>query len=244
MTPGVYSIVSALNGRLTQQERIAENISGATSVGHRRQVGAFGSFDKVLREAQGQTSEQKLVAPLSYAQAPAFDMTNGTLQSTGLPLDSAIVGEGFFAVQTASGQRLTRNGHFTVDTDNRLINDAGFVVLGRGGAITLPDGEVAIQNDGTITVNGRAEAQLEIFRPSDPTQLRHEGASTFSFEGTTIDPVTNPTLAPGKLELSNVELPREMVAMINNQRMYELLTRAFQTQDEGVGRAIQDLSSI
>jgi len=256
MTPGVYSTVTALNARWAQQERIAENISGANAVGHKRQVSSFGAFQQAMQAASkpgvpGLSTLQNLpenqmltgqtgVGSLTYAMPASTDWSAGSFKKTDGPLDAAISGNGFFSVQTPAGVRLTRNGHFSIDKDNRLVNDAGFAVLGDTGPITLPEGSAAIQADGSILVDGKRAAKLDVVEvPAN--ELIFEGGSMFS---TNVKPeaVKDLLLAPGALESSNVELPKEMVGMIQNQRMYDLLTRAFQTQDEGMSKAIQDLS--
>jgi len=238
MTPGMYSAVSGLNARWTQQERIADNIGAASSIGNKRQIAAFGVFQQALRSAQGGVQP----AGLTYAQPSSIDWSPGPLQKTDQPFDAAISGSGFFSVQTSAGVRLTRNGHFHLNEKNQLINDAGFSVLGQRGPITLPKGKAELSANGTLSVNGKVIDQLQILDlPKE--QLKALGGSLFSFGDAKPQAVKEPQLAVGALESSNVELPKEMVGMIQNQRMYDLLTRAFQTQDEGLAKAIQDLSA-
>lgn len=237
MTPGIYSAVSGLNARWTQQERIAENISSANAIGSKREVPAFGTFQRALQQAGAEQG-----AALNYAQPANIDWTQGPLQKTEQPLDAAISGPGFFSVQTPAGPRLTRNGHFHVNESSQLVNDAGAQVLGRNGPIRLPKGNPAITANGTVTVNGKAVDTLQIFDPPTTALKSEGGGSLFSMGDLKIDPVKEPQLAIGALETSNVELPKEMVGMIQNQRMFDMLTRAFQTQDEGLAKAIQDLS--
>jgi len=236
MTPGIYSAVSGLNARWTQQERIAQNISSANTIGSKREVPAFGTFQRALQQAGAEQG-----AALSFAQPTSLDWTAGPLQKTDQPLDAAISGPGFFSVQTPDGPRLTRNGHFHLNESSQLVNDAGFQVLGQNGPIRLPKGNAAIAANGTVTVNGKAVDTLQIFNPP-VDNLKVEGSAMFSMGDLKIDPVKDPQLAAGSLESSNVELPKEMVGMIQNQRMFDMLTRAFQTQDEGMSKAIQDLS--
>jgi flagellar basal-body rod protein FlgF len=237
MTPGISSVVSGLNARWAQQALIAENISGAGAVGHKRQVVAFGAFDQTLQQAQGNLFS----APLTYAQPDSFDWTAGRLQKTDQPLDAAISGPGFFAVQTPDGVRLTRNGHFSIDSQHNLINDAGLPVLGKSGPVRLSAGKASIQANGSIMVDGREADKLQVVEPASVSELKAEDGSFFSAPAT--KPVKDVKLAVGALETSNADLPKEMAGMIQNQRMYDLLTRAFQTQDEGLARAIQDLST-
>lgn len=238
MTPGIYSAVSGLNARWTQQERIAENISSANAIGSKREVPAFGTFQKVLDKASAAND-----AALNFAQPGSIDWTPGPLQKTDQPLDVAISGSGFFTIQTPAGARLTRNGHFHVNETGQLVNDAGFAVVGRNGPVRVPvKGDVAITGSGAVTVSGKSVDMLQLVDP--PTSaLKAEGGGMFSFGNLQLEQDKDAQLSIGALESSNVELPKEMIGMIQNQRMFDMLTRAFQTQDEGLAKAIQDMSA-
>src|SRR5262245_25419272 len=54
---------------------------------------------------------------------------SGALETTGVPSDLAIEGDGFFVLASPENERVfTRDGAFTLSADNRLINQNGFVV--------------------------------------------------------------------------------------------------------------------
>src|SRR5579862_5718598 len=129
MTPGMYSVVSGLTARAAQQEMIAENISGASMLGHKRRVGGFAAFDTVLDDVKS-GSQSQLPTALTQNEATAFDWSLGPLRKTEQPLDLALKGPGFFTVQTSAGPRLTRDGHFTVNSEYQVVNDAGYPLLG------------------------------------------------------------------------------------------------------------------
>ena len=236
MTPGMRSVVAGLTARWNQQELITNNISGANSVGHKRQVAAFGTFDQELKGAQSDS--------LSYAMPPSFDMVDGAIQKTGSTMDGAISGHGFFTIQTASGEKLTRNGHFQRNKDNMLTDASGHLVLGENGPIKLPTGKVELTSTGAVEVKGKVVDRLKIV--DVPTsQLQSDGGSIFSVApGIKPQPLKNVSVTAGVLEGSNVNLPHEMTAMIQNQRMYDMLTKVFQAQDDNQQRAIQDLSAM
>jgi flagellar basal body rod protein FlgG len=246
MTPGIYSVVSAITARDKQQELLANNLSGSNAIGHKRELTSFNSFDQVLNQINGQgAGPQRLPVPLPYAQPTTYDLSSGEAKNTGQPLDAAIQGDGFFSVQTAKGVRLTRNGHFSLDSQRRLVNDGGMLVLGESGPITLSEGPVQIKTDGSIFVNNDQVANLKIVRPLETSLLQSDGGgSMFSFGSSKLDDVKNATLIPGSLENSNVDTSQEMMHMINNQRMHEMLTKVMQSQDENMGRAIQTMSEI
>jgi flagellar basal-body rod protein FlgF len=245
MTPGIYSIASGLNARWQQQEVSAKNISGAAINGYKRQVVAFGSFQQVLHTSMApDVDKSQLHNPLPYVHNAQHNLEGGAHKNTGGALDAAIDGPGFFEVKTPQGNRLTRNGHFTVNSDNQLVNQAGYLVLGDSGApITINGNDPKIENDGNIIVDGEIAAKLRVVKVANPAELQSEGGELFSAGEQKLEVLDDAKVNAGCLESSNVELPQEMVSMIQNQRMYDLLTRALQTQDEGIGKGLQDISS-
>ncbi|MES2790393.1 MAG: flagellar hook-basal body complex protein, partial [Planctomycetota bacterium] len=61
------------------------------------------------------------------------DNSEGSLESTGNPLDLAIQGKGYFAVQTPQGERYTRAGNFTINAQGQLSTLNGDLVLDDAG---------------------------------------------------------------------------------------------------------------
>jgi flagellar basal body rod protein FlgG len=245
MTPGIYSTVSALNARWAQQDISAKNISSVNTVGNKRQVSSFESILKHSLEKGLPPS----VTTLNRGQEPTFNLEMGSLQATHQPLDAALINKyDFFQIQTPSGTRLTRSGHFTVNVNREVVNDAGYPVLNSSGEkIILPtNGAAAFQPDGSITVEGQPSQQklgIMTLDEKDVAKLESEGGSIFSAEKATLTQNNSLSLLKtGHLESSNVDMPSEMVQMIQNQRMFDMLTRTLQIQDDGLGKAIQDLS--
>ncbi len=244
MTPGIYSVVSAMNARWTQQTENAANLSGSTTLGHKRSVVAFGSFNKEMagaREAQAANGVKVPPQDLVYTKPVTYDWSGGQMTPTGAPLDAAIEGPGFFQIQTPGGPRLTRAGHFMLNNNKELVNDAGYPVLSAGGGTITAENGATISADGTISVKGREINKIAVFNVDRTDALKSDGGALFSANGAKVTEIPA-KLAPSQLEMSNVSAPVEMTTMIQNQHMYEMLTRAFQAQDEGLSKAIQDLS--
>lgn len=171
-----------------------------------------------------------------------IDTTAGTMEKTGGTYDLGIKGDGYFLVATPSGERLTRAGAFTPLPDGTLGNAEGFQLLDAGGApIQLAAGssQVFIGEDGTVTADGNAVAQIGLWRPTDPTTLRHEGGTVFSFGS--VEPADGATVAQGFLEGSNVDPLVEIARMIEVQRAYELGQKFLDSEDKRQRDAIQTL---
>jgi flagellar basal-body rod protein FlgG len=147
-------------------------------------------------------------------------------------------------VQTDSGERYTRAGSFTLDSQRRLVTPEGNVVLGQGGPVTLDGRDFAIDADGTVTVDGQPRGRLRLVDFADPTRLEHEGANRLKApEGLEAQdvPPAEMVLAQGHLEGSNVDPIDVLVDMIAAQRAFELHTKVVTTEDELLSRSVNTL---
>src|SRR5262249_34309947 len=147
------------------------------------------------------------------------DFSAKPARDTGEPLDFAIVGDGFFGVQTAQGTRYTRNGQFALDAQGRLVTAAGDPVLDRNGRTITSNSE---------TVDPR---RIGVFNLTNP---RKEGDSLVS--GTQAGAATG-TVRSGALESSGADPARSMVDMISSMRAFEAGQKVIQTIDETLGKA-------
>lgn len=238
---GVYPVLS---GALAQEKRleiITNNLANLNTTGFKRDRAVFGVAPLSGAAASGSEASITEVPPVfSTLDMVTTDFTPGAVRSTGDPLDLAVDGEGFFVVETPNGPRYTRDGHFTLDTEGRLVSMSGYPVLGSGGAITLPVGTVAVDSDGRISVDRAEVDTVRVVQLSDPTRLRKVGDNVFEGGGQTETVVTG-RVRPGALESSNVNPVVEMTAMIEVMRLYEAAQRAIQTTDAVVGKAVNEV---
>ena len=110
-----------------------------------------------------------------------LNLAQGALQQTGNPLDLAIEGQGFFAVQTANGVRYTRDGSFHRSQKGLLVTEADLspMLSASGQLIAVPPGEVSVGADGVLSVAGGAAAAVGVFTLPASTQLTPEGANRY-----------------------------------------------------------------
>ena len=141
-------------------------------------------------------------------------MSQGTVQQTGSPLDVAIDGDGMLVVQTAGGERYTRNGALQINNRGELVTINGDTVVGENGTIVFQptDRDIVITKDGTIKVreglslnSDSTRGKLRIVRFADMQALRKDGASSYSApDGVTPEIVQTPNVVQGAIEISNV----------------------------------------
>lgn len=240
MTPGIYTAATTMTACAKAHELIAQNLASANTNAYRRLEPQFEGFGSALYTAH-QDAAPATAAGVKLLQ-PVWNHGRGIMKETGRDLDFALKGEGYFALDTPVGTRLTRDGHFERDKDGKLVTSAGDTVMGTSGAIILPDGEVSVKDDGSVFVGGNQVGQLKIEDTNDPRGLDSAGGGLFRvLDQAGVRPAKDPGVANRVLEMSNVDVPIEMVSMIENSRMYEAAQRALQMTDANIGTTIQNL---
>ena len=208
----------ALERRL---DNVANNVANADTTGFRaRQL----SFQEYLSPAKEADTDGKKERPVSLVNAGFQypDSVQGAIQPTGNPLDVAVVGTGYFAVQTPQGERYTRAGALTIDATGRLVTMEGQPILSRSGPITIAPEEraVTIAADGTISSRQRIVGNLRLVRFDGP--LLAVGSNLFQGQTPALDiPPGSVKLSVGALEKSNVQNVQEMSQLGEVTRSYE-----------------------
>ena len=226
---------------------IANNLANVSTPGFKREAAKFEEYVAMMRPAEGQKGMQ----PVSFVKDAGVtrDTGQGNIEQTGAPLDLAISGKGYFAVQTPAGLRYTRDGHFSLDGGGNLVTSQGYQVQGDGGAITIAptDGEVNIAPDGMISsvVNGVGNqlGKIKVVSFADDTLMTKRGSSLYSTGQT---PNTPPTvnIRQGALEASNVQPVIEISKMLEVQRAYEATANLSKSEEDMMRQAIDRLGQV
>lgn len=159
-----------------------------------------------------------------------IDHTQGQLISTGVPLDIAVNGNGYIAVQNEDGsEAYTRDGSLRVTAQGLLTTSAGHPVLGEGGPITLsPYNDILIGSDGTITIQPLGQAggelavidRIKLVNP-DNQSIERTANGLFKTAAGEEPPDADVSLATESLETSNVNSVAALVNMIELSRQFE-----------------------
>jgi len=243
MIRGIYTNAAAMNSQLLKQEVTANNLANANTTGFKKE----GVFRKYLIDLNTILQEYATdFKNMEDVDAVIIDFKQGELYPTGNPLDTAIEGDGFFAVQTPRGIRYTRNGNFQLGQDGFLVTGNGYPVLGTEGLIRLQGQNVFIEDDGTVTVDEELVDILQIVDFSKPYRLNKIGDGLFDAEeGTAFQLDTNRfKLRQGVLEQANVEIVEEMVNLIQTARDFETNQKSITMQDTTLDRAVNDVGRI
>ena len=191
---------------------------------------------------------------LSYVQdrGTFHDLSQGPVEQTKNPLDLAISGNGFLVVQTAAGERYTRDGGLQLNSQGQLVTAAGNPVLGGSGPIVLQptDHDVNVSPDGTITVvegTGRTDSirgKLRLVSFADAQKLLKEGSNLYSASEGAAQADTKSQVEQGYIEKSNVNAVTEMSRMIEINRMYTHMATLLQQQHDLHRSAIDKLAEV
>ena len=191
---------------------------------------------------------------ISYVhdRATFRDVSQGALEQTKNPLDVAISGSAYLAVQTPGGERYTRDGGLQLNNQGQLVTVAGNPVLGSSRPIVFQptDHDINISPDGTITVmegNARTDSirgKLRLVSFTDAQKLLKEGANLYSAGEGSAQPDLKSTIQQGFIEKSNVNAVAEMSRMIEVTRAYTQISTLLQQQSDLHKTAIQQLADV
>ncbi len=250
MFKGFYNLTS---GVLTNQRNlnvIANNMTNISTPGYKQDRYTATTFDEVMYSRVGNKDSQgPEIGRQSYIRATSdidTDFTQGTLEPTGLPLDFALNGEGFFAVQGQGGQRAyTRSGNFTLDNDGYLcLPGFGRVLNPQGEPIHLQTDKVHADPQGIIYYNdgGAALGQIGVFNFANTENLARDDRGLFTGGGAAAIQTT--PIMNGYLERSNTDVVKQMTEMITFQRSLQSTAQLMKMYDSLMTKATTDVGRL
>lgn len=235
----LYILSSRMLNQRQELEVIANNVANANTSGFKKM-----EMDYRAQLARKDGAE---VGNFSMKRPLAIDYAVGGITRTGAPLDIALLGEGFFAVEVAPNQvEYTRNGSFQLDVEGNLITQEGYPVLdANNAAINIPvdGGQIRITQDGTIANENGVVNALGVFSFAQPERLVNTGGSRFKAAEAPV-PVFTPKIMQGALEDSNVNSIQETVKMTELVRAYQSATRLIRSLEDVESQAIRDISRM
>lgn len=241
----IYVAMSGAKQAMDQQATTANNLANVSTPGFRAQLSAFRQVP--VKDAAGASTTRTFVAD----STPGTDFTPGAMQQTGRPLDVAIQGQGWLAVQDANGREAyTRGGNLQM-TANGQLTLHGMPVLTDGGPAAVPPGAaVTIGEDGTISALGPGDqpnavavmGQLKLVNPPEGQLVRGDDGLFRTTGGTPAQADPSVTVVGGAIENSNVNPVDNLVKMIAESRSYELHMKMLQNADTNEQSANQLLN--
>jgi flagellar basal-body rod protein FlgF len=222
MDLGLDIAASGMVAEQVRQDQLANDLSNASTPGFKPDETPQHSFGAILlANTEGGAAVGSVNQGVALGKA-FTNMTPGSMQETGEPLDFAIEGNGFFAVKTPQGVRYTRDGQFTASAKGVLTDANGDPVLGAKGA--------QIKVSATGTVPPSAVGVFEVPGAAKQGENLYSGKAAGKPTG---------TVRQGSLEGSGVDAAKTMIAMITSMRSFQSGQQAIQA----IGQTLQEASS-
>jgi flagellar basal-body rod protein FlgF len=226
----IYLSMTGAKATMQRQEVLAHNLANVSTNGFREQLQTFRS---VPLQGDGATTRV-----FSLESTPGYNSQPGVMQATERPLDVAVRGNAWLAVQGLDGtEGYTRAGSLDVTAEGQLVTMAGLPVQGDGGPITVPaNALVHIGVDGTVSAKvGNAAPQavgkLKLVTP-EAALLRGDDGLFRAADGADLPNDANARVQSGALEGSNVSAVHTMVSMIAAARQFEHQMKILQTAEQ------------
>ena len=240
----IYTAMTGASQAFIRQAGVANNLANASTTGFRAMEHRFRAVP-----VQGSGAPTRaFVADASVANV--FDQ--GPMMATGRPLDVAVQGAGWIAVEGANGtEAYTRAGNLQVNVNGQLQTASGLNVLGDGGPIAIPpDNNITISPDGTVSAvplfgtpnNVNVVGRIKLVNPPENQLARGDDGLFRTQNGVQAEVDENVKLASATLEGSNVDPVDAMVSMISLARQFETQIKMLQTADANAAKASQILS--
>jgi flagellar basal-body rod protein FlgG len=261
MVRSLWTGAAGMIGQQANIDTISNNLANVNTSGFKKTRAEFEDLLYQTAKVAGTPATEDTVVPVGVQMGHGVKVaatqrmfTQGALQNTDNVYDMAISGEGFFRVQMYDGSwAYTRDGAFKVDSDGRLVTSNGYWVLPD---IIMPEGflpeKITVSKDGRVSVivpqideNEPVDVgQIELYRFPNPVGLTAVGENLFKISNASGDPIPGQPGYQGMgqiihkfLEMSNVQVVREMVDLIVAQRAYEFNSKTIQTSDNMLGTA-------
>lgn len=244
MNIGLYQSAASLTALERWQDAVAQNITASQVTGFKKRTVEFSgaAMGQIQGGSKGQDIETGVLPKATYG----INFQAGEIRATGRALDVAMQGDGFFEVQTPTGDHAyTRAGEFHIRPDRTLSTADGSTLLSENGSpiTTQPQGgEVSIAPDGSVSQGDTQLGRLGIVKFADNARLEPIGGGFFvAQDGAAPSAVEQPQVLQGHLESSNVSPLREMVALVQIARAYEANQKLITSRDQTLQHTLETL---
>ncbi len=244
MDPLLISAASGLRSRMESLDMLANNIANGSTGGYKADREFYSLY--TAPEAGSMPGADTL----PVIEKPWTDFSQGELHATGNPLDVALSGKGFFAVQGPAGPLYTRDGSFRLSPAGLLVTAGGLPVRDAGGGtIALSPSAaspVEITRAGEVRQDGQVAGQIELVDFAAPGALEKQGHSYFRVADPSARPAAPASIEvnQGKLENSNVSATEAAVRLVTVMRQFEMLQKAATLDSEMNRKAVEEVAKV
>ncbi|MBS3872643.1 MAG: flagellar hook-basal body complex protein [Firmicutes bacterium] len=234
MLRGLYQATAAMVVAKAKQENISGNISNVETVGFKRQVLSEEIFSQAMLMANVGTNSTALGGATARAAVsePELDWTRGQVTASDSPYHLALVGRGLFAVERDGEVRFTRAGDFRLDASG-YITDAfgGRLLLSDGNPLRTAGESFRVAENGEVFLNDTSVGFVQVADFAELGDLTKDENGQFIAAGAAT-PAAEVQIKQHHLELSNVDLAKEIMDMLLVSRVFQSAQRIVSAYDQ------------
>ena len=250
MFKGFYQLTSAMLSQGRRLDVVSHNMTNISTAGYKLDRYTDSTFQDVLISRVGNKNKavSTEMGEETYILAPSelvTDFTQGSMDETTLPLDFAIIGDGFFAIDRDGDVAYTRNGSFNLDDEGYLcLWGQGRVLNSEGQPIQLPTDHIYVNKLGEIYTEADRNylGTLGIYAADDTANLERNEYGLFT--GGNFQLSENYEIRHRMVERSNVNMVEEMVLMMSSQRALQSAAQMSKIYDAVMSKATTELGRM
>jgi flagellar basal-body rod protein FlgF len=239
MDPIAVSAAAGMRARMESLDLLANNLANASTNGFKNDSEFYTLFSSEAASSG---------ARLPMIKNQWTDFSQGLVQPTNEPLDFALSGRGFFAVQGPSGPLYTRNGNFRLSRAGVLENSEGYAVRAVDGKPLQSQSPEPfdVSADGTVRQGGQVVGQIELVDFSDSAVLVKQGNNYFRNADPKIKarPALSVEVQQGRIENSNVSTADSAVRLVTVMRQFEMLQKAVTLAGEMDRKSVEEVARV
>ena len=252
MTKGFYNLTSGMLSQTRRLNVIGNNMTNLSTAGYKAETYTDRTFEEVLisRVGNKDKSGATVIGGESYILAPDqlyVDYSQSSFKETGMPLDFAIQGDGFFAIQTDNGVEYTRDGNFSLNDQGQLcLSGHGLVLDPNGEPIYLSTDSIRADSSGSLydKESGNYLGRIGVYAFADNAQLAKGESGLFQANGQQAQAVQAPTVLWKYTEDSNVDMLREMTQMLTAERALQGGAQVLKLYDSLLTKATTEVGRL
>jgi flagellar basal-body rod protein FlgG len=251
MQNGYYQAVGGMVAQFNRLDTISNNLANANTSAFKRDDVVIGDFMSILKNQRDElplennTKDAAKFLNRSLDRVPHVvrnytDFSLGAMKKTDNPLDIALKrSDRFFLVDTGNGIKMTQDGTFTLNEKGELVTKEGFKVLGENyfknhQALTISaNSTITVSPDGTIFSDGESIGKLFIAKYNNNlSNLKKDGNNLYNIENMNDISLSDEGdyVAQGYIQTSNINPVKEMVALIETNRLVEMYQKVMTSQ--------------
>lgn len=223
MADPIQAILVGINQDIRQVEVLSHNLANANTPG-------FVSKQVFSQYIEGKNTPELVVRS---------HVVTSEIKNTGRLLDIAVLDLAFFVLEQQGNQYLTRNGRFYLSANNVLQHSSGAELQGQNGSISLPEGQIRIDNRGQVFVDEQLVDRLLMVTVADKAQLQSIGKGMHEYPESAV--VAQANLQQGAINNAQASTASDMVRLIELSRHAQSLQKALHAVDQVSNAGINEL---